>query len=133
MHELLSQEESITLVPVCREGETMAIAAGLWIGGKTPVVMIQNTGVFESGDSIRGMTLDIRMPLVMVIGYRGWTRHGPTPDTAARYIEPMLDAFSVPYYLVEHPEDMDRISLAFREAAEASHPVALLMGREFGE
>ena len=51
----------------------MAIAAGLWVGGKRPVVLIQNTGMFESGDSIRGLALDVDFPLVMMIGYRGWT------------------------------------------------------------
>jgi sulfopyruvate decarboxylase TPP-binding subunit len=132
MHVLLTDDETIHLVPVCREGETMAIAAGLWVGGKKPVVMIQNTGVFESGDSIRGMSLDTGMPLVMMIGYRGWTRHGATPDSAARYIEPVLDGFGIRYYLVEQAEDMDRISMAFDEAEETNRPVALLMGREFG-
>src|SRR5262249_1969891 len=43
-------ESPITLVPVCREGESMAIAAGLIMGGKRPVILIQSTGFFESGD-----------------------------------------------------------------------------------
>ena len=55
MYHLLTNEPSLDLVPVCREGETMAIAAGLWVGGMRPVVLIQNTGIFESGDSIRGL------------------------------------------------------------------------------
>ncbi len=133
MHVLLTEDDSISLVPVCREGETMAIAAGLWVGGKNPVVMIQNTGVFESGDSIRGMSLDTSMPLVLMVGYRGWTRHGATPDSAARFIEPILDAYGIRYYLVEQGEDMERISMAFTEAEKTKRPVALLMGREFGE
>ena len=76
MYQLLTSEPSLDLVPVCREGETMAIAAGLWVGGKKPVVLIQNTGIFESGDSIRGLGLDVNQPLVMLVGYRGWSRHG---------------------------------------------------------
>jgi len=36
---------------VSREGEAFAIASGLWLGGKRPVVVIQNTGLLESGDS----------------------------------------------------------------------------------
>jgi len=132
MHVLLTDDPSIQLVPVCREGETMAIAAGLWVGGAKPVVMIQNTGVFESGVSIRGMALDTSMPLVLMVGYRGWTRHGATPDSAARFIEPVLDAFGINYYLLEVAEDMDRLSMAFNEAEETKRPVVLLMGREFG-
>ena len=60
------------LVPVCREGEAFGIAAGLHLGGKTPVVLIQNTGLFESGDVLRGNILNLQMPLLLMVGYRGY-------------------------------------------------------------
>ena len=132
LYEKLDADPTIDLVQVCREGESMAIAAGLWVGGKKPVVLIQNTGLFESGDSVRGLTLDIEFPLVMMIGYRGWTRHGVTPDSAARYTEPILDAWGINYYLVERDEDAERISTAFEEVDRTQRPVACLMGAEYG-
>ena len=49
--------------------------------------------MFEAGDSIRGLGIDIEFPLVMMIGYRGWTRHGITNDSAARFTEPMPSSF----------------------------------------
>ena len=69
MYEQMAADESIDIVAICREGESLGIAAGLWVGGKKPVVMIQNTGLFESGDSIRGLGNDIEIPLVLIIGY----------------------------------------------------------------
>ena len=132
MYQLLTNEPSIDLVPVCREGETMAIAAGLWVGGKRPVVLIQNTGIFESGDSIRGLGLDINQPLIMLVGYRGWSRHGVTSDSAARFIEHILHAWGINYYLIETDEDAERISIAIQEAERTSKPVAVLVGTEFG-
>ena len=106
MYDQMVLDQSIKIVSICREGESLAIAAGLWVGGKKPVVMIQNTGMFESGDSIRGLGLDIEIPLVLMIGYRGWTRHGITRDSAARYTEPILNAWGINYYLVETDEDV---------------------------
>ena len=132
MFQLLDNEPSLDLVPVCREGETMAIAAGLWVGGKRPIVLIQNTGIFEAGDSIRGLGLDINQPLVMLVGYRGWSRHGLTKDSAARFIEHILHAWGITYYLIETDDDADRISLAIGEAGRTSKPVAVLVGTEFG-
>ena len=132
MYEQMSANPSLHLVPVCREGESMAIAAGLWVGGKKPVVLIQNTGMFESGDSIRGLAVDINFPLVMMVGYRGWTRHGITPDSAARYTEPILNAWGINHYLVETDDDVGRISIAFEEADRTQRPVACLMGAEYG-
>ena len=132
MYNQLMADPDIDLVPVCREGETMAIAAGLWVGGKRPVVLIQNTGVMESGDSIRGLGLDVSHPLVMLIGYRGWDRHGVTRDSAGRYIEHILHAWGINYYLIEEDEDAPRITLAMEEANSTSKPVAVLMGTEYG-
>ena len=128
--ETIAEKTTIRSIPVCREGETMAIAAGLWVGGKVPVVFVQNTGFFESGDSVRGICLSANIPLVMMIGYRGYTRHGKTTDSAAKFIEPMLHTWQINYYLLESDSDADRISMAFDEAARTSKPVAVLIGRE---
>ena len=95
------------------------------------VVLIQNTGLFESGDSIRGIALELEMPLVLLTGYRGWTRHGITPDNSATHTEPILHAWGIPFYLVETDADVPRMSIAFRRAAEESRPVAVLFGHEF--
>ena len=132
MYQLLTNEPTLDLVPVCREGETMAIAAGLWVGGMKPVVLIQNTGIFESGDSIRGLGLDINQPLVMLVGYRGWSRHGITTDSAARFIEHILHAWGISYYLIETDDDAGRITSALEEAERTNKPVAVLVGTEFG-
>jgi len=131
LYELMENQSWLDIVPVSREGETMGIALGLNVAGKVPVCLIQNTGMMESGDSIRGMALDAGFPLVMVVGYRGWTRRGVINDTAARYTEPFLHAFGINYYLVEYDDDGDRISTAFKEARATRRPVAVLIGDEY--
>ena len=131
LYELMKEEPGLEIVPASREGETFAIALGLLIAGKTPVVLIQNTGMMESGDSIRGMALDSGFPLVMVVGYRGWNRHGVITDSAATYTEPFLNAFRINYYLVEQDADSSRISVAFEEARTTKRPVAILVGDEY--
>ena len=131
LYELMLDQDWLDVVPVSREGETMGVALGLNVAGKVPVCLIQNTGMMESGDSIRGMALDAGFPLVMVVGYRGWTRWGKTPDTAATYTEPFLNAFRINYFLVEHDEDGGRISEAFVEARQTNRPVVVLVGDEY--
>lgn len=131
LYELMKEQPWLDIVPAAREGETFAIALGLLVGGKVPVCLIQNTGMLESGDSIRGMALDTGFPLVFVVGYRGWTRHGVVSDTAARYTEPFLHAFRINYYLVEQDVDAPRISVAFEEARSTKRPVAVLIGDEY--
>ncbi len=131
LYELMSEQPWLEVIPSTREGETFAIALGLIIGGKTPICLIQNTGMLESGDSIRGMAIDSGFPLVFMVGYRGWTRHGVISDSVARYTEPFLNAMRINYYLLEQDIDSERISLAFAETRNTRRPVAVLVGDEY--
>lgn len=131
LYRLMQAEPSLRLIPVSREGTAFSLAAGLSVGGKTPMILIQNTGLLESGDSMRGWTLDLNIPVVLMVGYRGWTRHGVTRDSAAKFTEPFLHAFGINYYLVECNADAPRISVAFAEAARTKRPVAVLVGDEY--
>ena len=131
LYVLMRDEPSIDLVPVSREGHAFSTAAGLAAGGKRPVILIQNTGLMESGDSLRGWAMGMNIPVVLMVGYRGWTRHGVNTDSAATYTEHFLHAFGIKYYLVESDADADRISLAFQDAAKLNQPVAVLVGDEY--
>src|SRR2546425_10970033 len=67
---LMKAEPSLRLVGVSREGHACSIAAGLAAGGRKPLILIQNTGMMESGDSIRGRLLGLNVPVGMLGGYR---------------------------------------------------------------
>ena len=135
MYEALTQAEAegrLRLVPICREGEAILLAFGLLLGGKRPAILIQNTGFFEAGDSLRGQAIDLGLPLVLLIGYRGWRpNRADMVDTAGIYLEPVLRAYGVPYYLVDHPSALPRIREAFDEAQRRSGPVAVLIAGEW--
>lgn len=124
-------ESGMEVVPISREGEAIAVAAGLWIANQKPSIMIQNSGLFESGDALRGLGIGIDLPLVMFIGYRGYTRHGDTPDSAAQFLEPFLHTWGTPYWIVEKDNELGRIEMAFKKAEETSKPVAVLIGAEY--
>jgi sulfopyruvate decarboxylase subunit alpha len=128
---LMQAEPSLRLVGVSREGHACSVAAGLVAGGAKPMILIQNTGMMESGDSLRGWLLGLNVPVVLLVGYRGWTRHGVNGDTAATYTERFLNAFGLNYYLVESDADAPRIRVAFDEAARTNKPVVVLVGDEY--
>jgi phosphonopyruvate decarboxylase len=142
---LLGDDDSVRFIGVTREGEAFALASGLWIGGKTAVVVIQNTGFLESGDSFRGTAQRMRIPLVCLITYRGYEglrRRPAAPesrpssieefsradlDSAAIVTEPTLNAWNVPYDFLETDADLAKIGQAFSRADRESRPVALLV------
>lgn len=131
MYQALAADPDLRLVSVCREAETMAIAVGLMVGGKEPVCLIQNTGFLESGDSLRGLVLDVKIPMLLMIGYRGWRGGEPMTDSAGVFLEPILKTWGINYYMVESDADVGKIVQAHQEAHEKSAPVAVLIGREW--
>jgi len=135
----------VALVTVTREGEAFAIASGLWIGGASPVVAIQNTGFLESGDALRGTALRMGVPLLCLVGYRGHakmvragidpfqrpdsidTLRRPDVDSAALYTEPTMDAWGVPHSILEPGREGEMVTAAWNRARSEERPVALLL------
>jgi len=131
LYMMMLAEPGLRLIGVTREGHAASIAAGLFAGGRKPMILIQNTGMLESGDSIRGWLMGLKVPVVLMVGYRGYTRHGVNTDTAATYTERFLMAFNIPFFLVENDGDADRIATAFKLAEETKGPVVVLVGDEY--
>ena len=130
IYELLRADSGIEVITVTREGEAFALAAGLYVGGKKPVIIIQNTGFLESGDAIRGTVVNMRVPVVVFIGYRGYHKRdadGEWVDSVAGFLEPTLKAWNLPYELLETDTDISCISRAFEMAESTSLPAAILL------
>ena len=117
-----------------REGEGVAIAAGLWVGGARPLLILQNTGMMEAGDSIRGCGLGPKIPLRMLVGWRGYpgAMAGRLPiDSAFTYTEPILRAWGIPYRLLMEESDLGALAEMDRIAEETSMPAATVFGWAF--
>ena len=122
----LTNSSALRLVRVAREGEAWALAGGLLLGGARPLVMIQNTGLFESGDALRNMLFDLRLPLYAMIGYRSYLVPD-SPDSAKRFTEPILKAWGVDYVLLDQPGSLSKLTEHYRACEAAGKPGAALV------
>jgi sulfopyruvate decarboxylase subunit alpha len=114
---------NIDIVQVCREGEAWSIAAGLHLGGASPLVLIQCTGLFESGDALRNAVHDYRLPLFGMVGYRSYLSQATLPgDTCLKFTEPVLDAWQVATQFVDEPDRIDEIADLYRDCQSAQKP-----------
>lgn len=132
LFEALWTDSSIRVINVSREGESFAIASGLYLGGRKPIVIIQNTGFLETGDAFRGTSYNMAIPIVMIMGYRGYktmARNSERVDTAATFLEPTLNAWNIPYSLLVEDEEVEtQLNDAFSKAEATSLPAAVLLG-----
>jgi sulfopyruvate decarboxylase TPP-binding subunit len=132
---LLDSSEPI-LIQACTEDEVLGINLGLYMGGKKPLVLIQNTGFFASMNALRGVSLEAKAPTVLLIGE--FSRDpGAAPVEHSRglvyALEPTLDLWKVPYYRLDHPADIKSIGVAVERAFSERCAVALLVGAPTAE
>ena len=125
----LSASQGIPLIRVCREGEAIAVAAGLLLGGRRPVVVIQCTGLFEAGDALRNVVHDLKLPLFLIIGLRSYYAYqqGTTRDTCPIFAEPILRTWQIPYELLDRRHTAADLAAAYRKAQAESRAGAVLI------
>lgn len=133
---LLAQVERPRLITACTEDEAFAINAGLFIGGARPILLIQNAGLYASMNSLRGISLDGRVPTCALVGEYLRDPHMPSRENAARVVhltEPTLELWGVPYRRLEHRDEIGVIADAYHLALETSGPSVVLVGAVTGE
>lgn len=125
----LSGDSAVQLLRVCREGEAFALAAGLYLGGKRPVVLIQCTGLFEAGDTLRNCLHDMKLPLFFIVGVRSYYAHQKkaTADTCPVFTEPILKAWQIPYVLLDRRHTAADLATAYRQAQTEGRAGAVLV------
>ena len=124
----IEREERLQLVRVCREGEAWGVAMGLHLGGAVPLVMIQCTGLFESGDALRNVLHDWKLPIFAIIGYRSYLNQDTLPgDTCLVFTEPVLDAWKIDYRLITSASQLEEIREHYVACRAASKPGAALI------
>lgn len=116
----------IELVRVCREGEAWPLAAGLLVGGRTPLVVIQTTGLFESGDALRNVVHDLRLPVFAIIGARNFLNE-TSKDSAKTFAQPILKAWDIDYVVVASRIDRPKLREQYTRCRAENRPGAILL------
>ena len=70
------------VVQVCKEDEGVSICSGLYAAGHKSVLMMQYTGFLDSINSIRGIAVEGKFPVCIVVGLLG-----KEPDVAPVQVE----------------------------------------------
>jgi len=127
----LEQVDDIKTITCCTEDEAVCVAAGMWIGGAACVLMIQHAGLYACVNHLRGVGLDMKMPLFLMIGLLGRELDkapGDNRGSMVRLAEPLLDVLGIPHYLVDGADDVHFIHEAYEESRTREMPVAALIG-----
>ena len=128
----LEKETSPRLIRICKEDEGVGICAGLAHTNKRAVLLIQQTGMLDSINAIRGVAVEYSLPIVMMVGLlekEPDIRPRQSKRYGVRIVEPILEAMGVEYHEIEQEADVGKIAPAIDAAYKNSKPVVLLIGQ----
>jgi sulfopyruvate decarboxylase TPP-binding subunit len=123
----------IRLINCSNENQTVTVAAGLTLGGKRPLLMMQNQGLYNCVNTLRAVCMDAHIPMVFMVGQFGreYENFGkPSTEsrrTMVRIMEPVLNALSLPFYCLDSDQDLARMDQAYEQAQTQKTAVILLV------
>jgi sulfopyruvate decarboxylase TPP-binding subunit len=128
----IARDKKLRLIRVCKEDECIGIASGLFYCNKRALILIQNTGLLDSLNAIRGIAVEYNQPICMMVGL---LQHDPdfapraSPRYGVRIVEPILDDMGIAHQLISVDADVAKIQPAIDAAYRDSRPVAFLVAR----
>lgn len=125
-------DPEMKLVRITREEEAIGISAGAHLAGARSALLMQNHGFLAAINPIVSLAFLYKIPLLMLISYRGHTgERDPWQTQGGRLTEPLLGALQIPYEHLTDPDDVERQIAEAQTLAESSlTPVALLLSRQ---
>jgi len=129
----LINNNEIKVIQVCKEDEAISISAGLYAAGKKSVILIQHTGLLDSINCLRAVSVEIGNPTFLLVGL---LRHesGTDPNDSNRYglkiIKPILEAMNIEYSYIDQSGDEQSITSLINKSFNACKPHIVLIGSE---
>src|SRR5579862_7797460 len=129
---MAEEDPEMTLVRLAKEEEGVGISTGAHFAGVKSAMLMQNHGFLASINGIVSLAHLYKIPLLMLISYRGeFGERDPWQTQGGGVTETLLQSLAIPYRFLEAP---DHVATRIRKAqtlAESAHkPVALLLCRD---
>jgi sulfopyruvate decarboxylase subunit alpha len=129
---MAEDDPAMTLVRLAKEEEGVGVSAGAYFAGVKSAMLMQNHGFLASINGIVSFAQLYRIPLLMLISYRGhFGERDPWQTQGGAATEPLLRSLGIPYNFLDDPAKVQkRIAEAQCWAYASLHPAALLLTRE---
>jgi phosphonopyruvate decarboxylase len=111
-----------------REDVAVGLAAGAWLGGRRPVVVMQNSGLGTSLNALASLSLMYGLPALLLVTWRGYQGKDAPEHILMGEISPgLLDLLGIPYRVLSPDSVEEHLAWATRELDAREIPVALLV------
>ena len=114
--------------PAVREDEAVAMAAGAYMAGKVPAVLMQNSGLGTSLNTLMSLNMIYRQPSILLISWRGFQgTDAPEHRVMGETMLPLLDLMKIPYRILSEQTMADDFRWMGQTFMKERVPLALVV------
>ena len=126
----LSNNQEVIYIPATREDEALGIATGARLGGKKPVVLMQNSGLGNSINALTSLDILYKFPILLIISWRGYQgKDAPEHLIMGRSMLELLKVLGIPTVVLSKDKPKMDILKAVEALKNKSIPTALILKR----
>ena len=128
----IEDSKDIYHIPSNKEDEGMGLCAGAYLGGKRPAIIMQNTAIGVTINTLVTLTQFYRLPLPMLISFRGELREPVACQVEmAVHTKALLAQLGIPTYHFHNPDDVHELDEILKYTFMCNKPVAILTDASF--
>jgi sulfopyruvate decarboxylase subunit alpha len=128
----IEASKDIYHIPSNKEDEGMGLCAGAYMGGKRPAIIMQNTAIGVTVNTLVTLTQYYRMPLPMLISYRGELGEPVACQVEmAVHTKALLDQLHIPTFHFHKEDDVEELDKILKYTFMCNKPVAILTDASF--
>ena len=121
-------EERGGYVPETREDAAVGLAAGAYMAGKQPTVIMQNSGLGVCVNALASLSLMYNFPCLLLITWRGYQGKDAPEHLVMGDISPtLLSTLKIPHQILNVDTVKESIDWASETFKQTRKPVALLL------
>jgi len=111
-----------------REDAALGVAAGAYLAGRLPVVIMQNSGLGVSLNALGSLHVLYRIPCLILVTWRGFAgKDAPEHLVMGEVLPRLLEVFGIPFRAPVGDEIEAGIDWAAATLRETRRPVALVV------
>lgn len=111
-----------------REDAALGVAAGAYLGGRLPVVVMQNSGLGVSLNALGSLHILYRIPCLLLVTWRGYQgKDAPEHLVMGAVLPQLLDLFGIPHRAPSADSAAADVAWAAALLRETRRPAALVV------
>jgi sulfopyruvate decarboxylase subunit alpha len=126
--QLIDEKNEIKNVPVTREEEGVGIAAGAYLGGKIPAILMQNSGLGNSVNAIKSLLHLFKIPVVFIMSHRGAEGEKILAQIPMGKLTPdLLKILEIKTFIIDSKDKISNIKTAVELSLSSKRSTCILL------